>query len=166
MGPTRQGRSLLVVTLTAMVFAVGCGGDDQESPSTQSEAGRAEFIAEADAICQTTFDAMRNAQRGSVEDFKAGRNRRAGAKVLRGARIFESGIEELDALPRPSADAALLGQWIEGLKSQADRMASVGQAVQASPRRSQELARAQRDWKRQESANQQLVTGFGFQTCV
>ena len=54
---------LLVVSLTSLGVVAGCGGDDDSGSSSSSEEAptKAEFISQADAICQDSIDTLSEA---------------------------------------------------------------------------------------------------------
>jgi hypothetical protein len=82
---------------------------------------RAEYIAQADPICQATIDAQKQAAGSgptTLHLIKAGRLKAAGHRFGRIFDAFAPGVEQLAALSPPAEDTQLIGGWIEMLRAQ------------------------------------------------
>jgi hypothetical protein len=82
---------------------------------------RAEYIAQADPICQSTEAAERRAlgPKGTVlRLLKHGRYKEAARRYRNTTAAFSTGVEQLAALEPPSADAQLIGTFVQMLREQ------------------------------------------------
>jgi hypothetical protein len=81
---------------------------------------RAEYIAQADPICHSTEVAERRAlgPKGTVlRLMKKGRFKAAAHRYRNSGVAYSAGVEQLAALAPPSADAQLIGNWVQMLRA-------------------------------------------------
>ena len=125
---------------------------------------RAEYIAQADPICQSTEAAERRAlgPKGTVlRLMKKGRFKAAAHRERNTVVAFSAGVERLAALSPPSADAQLIGSWVQLLRAQYP----VGKQIAAAMAHRRDLYKL---YVRLGSMNVQthaLVADFGFGYC-
>ena len=164
-------RRALVLLPFALVIATGCGGDDDDSPKTvtvgQTETAepltKAEYIEQADAICRS-YDEQLGPLRAEVQtqirlrDFAA-----AADTVDEAVQVTRTGVEELEALPKPPGDEAVLDQ-LDDLRQQA--VALLARTEDAI--REEDVGRINSFSRENESVDERadgITTGYGFQEC-
>jgi hypothetical protein len=123
---------------------------------------RAEYIAQADPICQATMDAERRAiGSGFLAPLRHGRLKVAGRKLRREFAAFAPGVEQLAALEPPAADAQLIASWVQDLRAQVPLGNRVANTLIKGRFPAKLLARL----GKLNQTTQGLVAGFGFQSC-
>ena len=125
---------------------------------------RAEYIAQADPICQSTQAAERRAlgPKGTVlRLLKHGRYKEAARRYRNNTAAFSAGVEQLAALEPLSADAQLIGTWVQILRKQIP-VANRATAAMAHGRPIDKFLRRLGSMNVQTHA---LVATFGFQYC-
>jgi hypothetical protein len=157
----------LVLGFALATAITGCGGDDSTETVTVGSAGtpeplsKAEYIEQADAICIET---------GEIGDETDRRLDAAGRDYQAAADAIEDGLEqvrprfdELNSLPKPEGDEAVLGE-VEDTRAQSLALfARLGDAMRDE------------DDSRISSLTDELVSlddrlsgltrGYGFQEC-
>ncbi len=102
-------------------FAVSVGLIAVWAGPAEAGSTRAEYIAQADPICQSTEAAERRAlgPKGTViRLMKKGRFKTAAHRYRNTGVAFSAGVEQLAALSPLSDDAQLIGSWVQMLRSQ------------------------------------------------
>jgi hypothetical protein len=133
------------------------------------EPTRAEYVAQLEPICSAEYKAASKANQGLTDDIEAGRTRSAIARVGRWKRIFERGEARIAAVPQPSADAAVLSQWLLARKSFVRALKPFARAITTGHVRAHDGAVSGRTAKRvalRALGADQLVEGFGFKSCL
>jgi hypothetical protein len=124
----------------------------------------AEYVAQADPICQSTELAERRAlgPKGTVlRLLKHGRYKEAARRYRSNTAAFSAGVEQLAALEPPSADAQLIGTWVQMLRKQIP-VANRATAAMAHGRPIDKFFRRIGSMNVKTHA---LVATFGFQYC-
>jgi hypothetical protein len=124
---------------------------------------RAEYIAQADPICQTTNERGVRAIRGQAKDVTSGRYKQAARKHVRLIRIFAAGVSQLAVLQPPDADAALIGSWIQSLQAQIPLAKRITKPLARGhiPKASRILKRL----TRLSDETKAMIRDYGFQFC-
>jgi hypothetical protein len=105
----KTGRSIVAAVLGLALLA---GPAAAEAPT------RDEYVSALEAVCRPDVEATQRAMRGARGDIKSNRFDAAAAKFARGTAIFGATVEEIEAAPRPTADAAKLSKWFGYLRAQ------------------------------------------------
>jgi hypothetical protein len=81
---------------------------------------RTEYIVQVDPICQATINAQRQAAgpKGFVGPLNHGHYKAAGRSMRRVFAAFGPGVEQVAAIQSPTADAQLIGTWVQDLRAQ------------------------------------------------
>jgi hypothetical protein len=107
---TAGGRSRLGIALAIVAGTLGGCGSSGESKS--------DFVARANAICETAVRDVRNVTLPSASG--GGTSLSALARYLHTVTpVVEGEVTQLRALPRPAADRALLDRYLNALASSA-----------------------------------------------
>jgi len=125
---------------------------------------RAEYIAQADPICQGTEAAERRAlgPKGTVlRLLKHGRYKEAARRYRNNTAAFAAGIEQLGALEPPPADAQLIGTWVQMLRKQIP----VANRATAAMARGRPIDKFLRRLGSMNADTHSRVATFGFQYC-
>ncbi len=157
-----MGRAGTIGVLIAVLLAAAPAGalaqGGGEAPT------RPEYVAEADRICEVPY-------RKSIRTFakadalkRDGDYVRGGKKTIRSGKYALEANERLEELVRPSADARLLGVWIDMNHDSFDQLVKAGKALKAKkPGKWETLVDRSRHTARR--ANKKVV-GFGFNHCA
>lgn len=124
----------------------------------------AEYIAQADPICQSTEAAERQAlgPKGTVlRLMKKGRFKAAAHRYRNSGVAYSAGVEQLAALSPPSADAQLIGTWVQMLSAQSP----VAKQIAAAMAHGRSLDKLFRRLGSMNVQTRGLVANFGFQYC-
>jgi hypothetical protein len=132
-------------------------------PTAAAELTRDEYVARVEPICKANTDANARIFKGAKEEVQAGELKRASTRFTRATVAFEKTIGQLEAVPRPAADAATLGKWIGFLEVESSFLGKIGKAL-AAERKSQAQVYSVRLNRNSNLANN-TVLGFGFDYC-
>jgi hypothetical protein len=152
---------------TAAPLTNGDGGDSTEVVTATTETAqpltKAEYIKQADAICSSV-----NSQLGSlneeVQGQLTGRDFEAAADTVSEAvEVSRSGIEQLEALPKPAGDAAVLDQLDDARRQIVAVLTSSEDAI-----REEAFVRISSLLRKLQAADQRadgIATDYGFKVC-
>lgn len=128
-----------------------------------AELTREQYTARVEPICKTNTEANRRIFEGVKEEVRAGELKRAARRFTRAVRALAKTIEQLRAVPRPSADEARLTKWLGYLQIENDYLRRIGKALAAEdkPRAENLSVRL----KRNSNLANNTVLGFGFRYC-
>jgi hypothetical protein len=124
----------------------------------------AEYIAQADPICQSTEAAQRRAlgPKGTVlRLMKKGRFKAAAHRERNTVIAFSAGVEQLAALLPPSTDAQVIATWVQMLRAQYP----VGKQIVAATAHGRSLDKLFRRLGSMNAQTHALVADFGFGYC-
>jgi hypothetical protein len=154
----KRGRQVGLLGLAAVVLALGLVA------SAGAETTRADYIAQAEPICQQNTDANRHILKGVRKRAKRGELGKAARQFSRAAGAFAATVANLEALPRPSADAETLANWFGYLELERGYLYRISTAL----RREQRGRAAGLAVRLQRTANlaNDTVVGFGFRECL
>jgi hypothetical protein len=156
-------RLLLIAVGTSMALIVGMLFASAAVWGQGSGPTRADYVNTIEPMCQAGTKAMQKAQSGSATDFKHGRHRRAGAKLIKSSSIMRRYLTEIAAVPRPPADAATLTTWFDRLNVFAGDIARIGRIIKTD--HLAKLGNAQKRYARDGREANNIVAGFGFSAC-
>lgn len=153
----RRRRALLIasIALGAVLCLVALA---------RADTTRADYISQAEPICQRNTNANRHILRGAKTKAKHGRLQAAGRQFARAATAFSATVEQLAALPQPVDDVYVLGQWVGYLRLEAGYLGRVAVALKHGQGGKAE-GYAVRLNRNANLANQ-VVTGYGFSACL
>jgi hypothetical protein len=106
----KSGRSIAAAVLGLVLLASTAAA--AEAPT------RDEYVSTLEAVCRPDAEATQRAMKGARGDIKTSRLDDAAAKFARAAAIFGATVKEIEAAPRPLADAAKLSKWFGYLRTQ------------------------------------------------
>jgi len=150
---------LLVLVFQASVALAGSIGE-----SVASEPTRPEYVATAEPICKANTVANRNILRGTRDDVREAKLKRAGGKFQRAARALDKAIQSLERLPRPPEDGTILARWFDQLNGEADLLDHVAKQLVAS--RTADLGRYVLEMRHTANKANNVVLTFGFEYCL
>lgn len=134
-------------------------------PSAASaETTRAEYVAQAEPICQANTTASIKILEGVRAKVKKGKFKQAGGQFLRASRAFGATVNQIAAIPQPSADAATLATWIKYLRLETTYLRKIGKALKAE-KGSKAQGFVIRLSRNANLAND-TVASFGFNHCL
>ena len=109
----------------AVVFAVALPA----SLATAAEISRDEYIARVEPICKKNVDANTRIFKGAKQEVKAGELKKGSKHFLRAATALGKTIKQIEAVPRPTQDEAMLKRWIGLLHSEQSYFQRIGKAL-------------------------------------
>jgi uncharacterized phage infection (PIP) family protein YhgE len=175
-------RRAIVLLALALVVAAGCGGDGDDSTEvvtatddttevvtatapteTTEPLTKAEYIEQADAICGD-FNSQLESLNEEVQRQLTDRDFEAAADTLSEAvEVSRSGIEQLEALPKPAGDETVLDQLDDARQQIIALLASNEDAI-----REEAFVRIRSLLRELQAADQRadgIATGYGFKVC-
>lgn len=133
------------------------------SPVAGAELTRHEYVTLAEPICKTNVLANRRIFKGAKGKVKSGKLKAASTHFFRAATAFEKTIDQLEVVPRPSADEARLAKWFGLLRDEKEIIEKVGRALASEDRH--KAGSYSVDLNRNSSKANNTVLGFGFDYC-
>ena len=134
------------------------------SLAVASDPTRPEYVAAAEPICKANTVANRNILRGTRQDVRDGKLKRAGRKFQRAARALDGTITSLEGLPQPSEDTAILTRWFDRLNEEADLLDRV--AKQLKTGKADGVGRYVLELRSTANKANNVVLTFGFEYCL
>lgn len=131
--------------------------------ASAEEISREEFVSRAEPICKTNVEANKRIFKGAKGEVKAGELKKASAHFSRAATAFAKTINQLEAVPQPTADAAKLDQWLGYLRDEKDFIQKIGVALAKEQRHKAESISVKLN--RNSTRANNVVLGFGFDYC-
>lgn len=154
---TMPGRWLAVATTGAMALALAVPA------ASAAEISREEYVARAEPICKVNVLANKRIFKGAKGQVKAGKLKPASQHFFRAATAFAKTIEQLAAVPQPSADEARLARWLDYLRTEAGIIREIGRALAAGDKH--EASSHAVDLNANSNRANNTVLGFGFDYC-
>lgn len=124
---------------------------------------REAYVEQAEPICKSNVLANKRIFKGAKGEVKRGELKKASTHFSRAATAFAKTIRQLDAIPKPPADAAKLTTWIGLLKDERDLIKKIGKALAAEKKGKAEAYSV--DLNRNSSKANNAVLSFGFDYC-
>ncbi|HEY6654960.1 MAG TPA: hypothetical protein VI028_12605 [Solirubrobacterales bacterium] len=134
------------------------------APPAEAASTHAEYIAQADPICQSTEAAERRAlgPKGRVlRPMKKGRFKAAAHRYRKSEVAFSGGVDQLGALQPPAADAQVIATWLQMLRAQSP----VAKQIAAAMAHGRSLDKLFRRLGSMNVQTRGLMANFGFQYC-
>jgi hypothetical protein len=94
-----------------------------------AEVSRDEYVARVEPICKTNVEANSRIFKGAKEQVKAGELKKGSTHFLRAATALGKTIKQIEAVPRPARDEAMLSRWIGLLHSEQSYFQKIGKAL-------------------------------------
>lgn len=129
-----------------------------------ADVSRAEYVEQGEPICKSNTIASKDILRGTREDIRDGKLKRAGGKFQRAARALSRTIQSLERLARPSADETILARWFEQLKNEADLLDRVAKQLKAN--KTADLGKYILEMRHTANKANNVVLTFGFEYCL
>ena len=159
----RPRKRLILATPAALLLLIALPALAWGEPT------RAEYIAHVEPICSAERTATK-ANHGLADDIQAGRIRSAVATVRRAKRIFDRHEVRIAAVPQPSADAAVLSQWLLARKNFVRTFKPLARGIKTGHVRVEDggvlFGRPVKRFALSAISADQLVEGFGFKSCL
>lgn len=150
-----RGLGLLGLGVFALVSIV--------APAGAAELTRDEYAAKAEPICKTNVLANKRIFKGAKGQVKAGQLKQASTHFFRAATAFAKTIDQLEAVPPPTADEARLVKWFGLLRTEKSFIEKVGRALASEDKH--KASSYSVDLNRNSSLANNTVLGFGFDYC-
>jgi hypothetical protein len=96
-----------------------------------AETTRTEYTEAVEPICKENSDANKRILAGVRTDVKQGKLKLAAAKFAKAAAALGKTYHELEAVPKPSADAPRLGRWLSYVKVEVELLQKASKALKA-----------------------------------
>jgi hypothetical protein len=129
-----------------------------------SEPTRPEYVATAEPICKANTVTNRNILRGTRQDIRDGKLKRAGRKFQRATRALDGTIKSLEGLPQPSEDTAILARWFDRLNQEADLLDRVAKRLKTGT--ADGVGRYVLELRSTANKANNVVLTFGFEYCL
>jgi hypothetical protein len=139
-----------------MLFAPAVG-------AAEVEITREEYAARAEPICKTNVLANKRIFKGAKGEVKAGKLKPASTHFFRASTAFAKTIDQLAAVPQPSADEARLTKWLGLLRDEKALIEKVGRALASGDKH--KAGSYSVDLNRNSNLANNTVLGFGFDYC-
>ena len=148
----------IAMTLSLAVLLLGVAS----APAAEAPT-RDEYVDQLEPICKPDALATQKAMKGARGDVRAERLKVAAKKFAKATAIFGGNIEEISAVPRPSADTARLAKWFTYLERQESYLRQITEQL-----RQEHAIKAQRLTARfihNGNLANNVVLAFGFNWC-
>ena len=109
----------------AVVFAAALPA----SLAVAAEISRDEYIARVEPICKKNVDANTRIFKGAKEEVKAGELKKGSKHFLRAATALGKTIKQIEAVPTPTQDEAMLNRWTGLLHTEQSYFQKIGEAL-------------------------------------
>lgn len=109
----------------AVVFAAALPA----SLAVAAEISSDEYIARVEPICKKNVDANTRIFKGAKQEVKAGELKKGSKHFLRAATALGKTIKQIEAVPMPTEDEAMLKRWIGLLESEQSYFQKIGEAL-------------------------------------
>lgn len=96
-----------------------------------TETTRAEYKGAVEPICKANADANKKILAGARTEVKQGKLKAAAAQFEKAAKALGKTLRELEAVPKPSADATRLSKWLSYVKIEVDLLQKASKALKA-----------------------------------
>lgn len=107
----------LVAVFTSLAFA--------------TEITRTEYKEAVEPICRTNADANKRILAGVRAEVKQGKYKAAAAQFAEAAAALAKTYRELEAVPKPPADANRLSRWLSYVKTEVELLRKASKALKA-----------------------------------
>ena len=128
-----------------------------------AELSREEYVTRAEPICKANTEANRRIFKGAKEQVKAGELKQASTHFTRAATALQKAVEQLGALPQPSADEAKLAKWLGYLGAEQGLLVKIAGALSADDKAKAQLLSVRLN--RNSNLANNTVLAFGFDYC-
>lgn len=146
----------MILPLAVLLLAVALAAA-AEAPT------RDEYVEQLETVCKPDALATQKAMKGARADIRAEQTKVAASKFAKATAVFSGDVEQIAAVPRPSADRARLAKWFTYL----DRQVSYLRQITAQLRHDHAI-KAQRLTARfihNGNLANNVVLAFGFNWC-
>ncbi|HXV04487.1 MAG TPA: hypothetical protein VFP23_01100 [Solirubrobacterales bacterium] len=153
-----RGSIFAAVCALALVVAVPLA-----LAATVQEEARAQYKAAVEPICRENSQANQHILAGVAAKVRKGKLKAAGRQFVRASAALQRTLRQLEAVPRPEADAPRLTEWLKRVGSEATLLRKIGKALEAGQKRKAESLVA-----RLESGarlTNAMVISFSFHYC-
>ena len=155
-------RGPFIAVLAALALGLGaCGGGDDDG----GEPSKADFIAQADAICERV-----NRTIGGINDelrSVTGSTREKLGKLEpilgRAVRLQDDAIEEFAALEPPPEDQDLIDRYLDAAEEQSEVLRAMAEAAGTGD--AKEYASVARKLPEVSEQRRELIADYGFEQC-
>ena len=96
-----------------------------------AEISRAEFREAAEPVCKTDTQANERILAGVRKEVRSGVLAPASRKFGRAASALKGALDQLESLPRPSADEARLQKWFAAIKTEVGYFEAISRKLKA-----------------------------------
>lgn len=96
-----------------------------------TETTRTEYKEQVEPICKASATANRTILAGARDQVRQGKLKAAAVKFARAADALKKTYRELNAVPRPTADATRLSKWLSYVSTEVELLDSVSKALRA-----------------------------------
>jgi hypothetical protein len=128
-----------------------------------AEISRDDYVAQVEPICKTNVLASKRIFKGAKGEVKAGRLKAASTHFFRAATAFARTIDQIEAVPGPSADEARLSRWFGYLRVEREIIKKIAIALDAGDRH--QASSYSVDLNANSNHANNTVLGFGFDYC-
>jgi hypothetical protein len=111
---------LLFATAAALLMAV---------PALAAEATPESFKEAAEPICKTNREANERVLDGARQNVQTGKLKKASGQLFAAAKALKRARTQLLAVEKPSADAARLTKWLNGIKTEGELLEATGRKL-------------------------------------
>ena len=129
-----------------------------------AETTRTEYTEAVEPICKENSDANKRILAGVRTEVKQGKLKPAAAKFAKAAAALGKTYRELEAVPKPSADAPRLGRWLSYVKVEVELLQKASKALKAGEANKARTLAAKLTHNAN-LANSQIAI-FDFHSCV
>jgi hypothetical protein len=160
----RGKRTASVLVLLALALQGLAAFATPAGLAAAAEPTRPEYVATAEPICEANTVANRAILRGTREDIRDGKLKRAGGKFQRAARALEEAIKSLERLTQPPEDAGILARWFDRLNEEAALLDRVAKRLKTG--KAAGVGRYVLEMRHTANKANNVVLTFGFEYCL
>jgi hypothetical protein len=133
-------------------------------PGARAEVPRSEYVAQVEPICAANTASNDRALKGVQRKVQKGKLASAGRQFGHASKAFGAAIDQIDAVPKPTADAPTLARWTASLRTDATNLRNLGTALKhGNKKKAGGLAVKA---SRHVVSTNDVVAGFGFVDCL
>jgi hypothetical protein len=157
-----------VAALTALALVAGCGSDSNDETTPGATAlSQAEYIEQADAICQRyrndQAELGRRFEELTSEGITTENVGEAAALFRELADARRQELRELRLLPPPSGDSEVLGDWLSAIEASVSLGQSLADAYDTLD--ADRVATLVRELESSEAEAEGIARGYGLEVC-
>ena len=155
---TKLVATAAVALITAAQFAPGA------LAVSSAEQTRETYVAAVEPICKVNTKANEKTLAGVRKQIQKGQLKAAAGQFTKASGAFAKAVNQIKAVPQPTADKAKLGTWIGYLEDETTLLSEIGKALKAEQKTKAQTLSVRLTHNGNVANN--AVLGFEFTYCL